>query len=29
MACSGVGLVLVVQPKEGRIRSELISITHF
>jgi hypothetical protein len=27
--CSGIGLVLIVQPKEGRIRSELISITHF
>jgi hypothetical protein len=27
--CPGVGLVLEVQPKEGRIRNELIAITHF
>jgi hypothetical protein len=27
--CPGTGLVLEVQPKEGRITNELISITHF
>jgi len=27
--CSGVGLVLTVQPKGGHIRDELMSITHF
>lgn len=27
--CPGVGLVLEVQPREGRIRNELVAITHF
>jgi hypothetical protein len=27
--CPGVGLVLEVQPREGRIKNQLISITHF
>jgi hypothetical protein len=27
--CRGIGVVLEVQPKEGRIKSELVRITHF